>query len=163
MARPLFGISVDLGAFERGTGQRFPVQVKTLNGGALPSYFGFAKGISVLTSVTDHYATNRTKIMATNNPICIGASAIGYPILARKLDARSGDGARPALPLPAQRLAVRRDIHRTRLSRSAHSSSSSRGKMVSSIPLWMSPSSAKRRGTVEMVQSSWTTFVPRPT
>jgi len=53
------------GTFSSSDGQRFPVQVKALNAGALPRYFGFGKGISVLTSVTDHYATYGTRVIAT--------------------------------------------------------------------------------------------------
>jgi TnpA family transposase len=53
------------GTFSSSDGQRFPVQVKALNAGALPRYFGFGRGISVLTSVTDHYATYGTRVIAT--------------------------------------------------------------------------------------------------
>ena len=42
------------GTFASSDGQRFPVQVKAANAGALPRYFGFGRGLSVLTSVTDH-------------------------------------------------------------------------------------------------------------
>ena len=38
-------------------------QVKAANAGALPRYFGFGRGLSVLTSVTDHYATFGTKVI----------------------------------------------------------------------------------------------------
>jgi hypothetical protein len=41
------------------------VQVKAANAGALPRYFGFGRGLSVLTSVTDHYATFGTKVIPT--------------------------------------------------------------------------------------------------
>jgi len=51
------------GTFSSSDGQRFPVQVKAANAGALPRYFGFGKGIPVLTSVTDHYATFGTKVI----------------------------------------------------------------------------------------------------
>jgi hypothetical protein len=37
--------------------------VKAANAGALPRYFGFGRGLSVLTSVTDHYATFGTKVI----------------------------------------------------------------------------------------------------
>ncbi len=42
------------GTFSSSDGQRFPVPVKAANAGALPRYFGFGKGISVLTWVTEH-------------------------------------------------------------------------------------------------------------
>ncbi len=51
------------GTFASSDGQRFPVQVKAANAGALPRYFGFGRGLSVLTSVTDHYATFGTKVI----------------------------------------------------------------------------------------------------
>jgi TnpA family transposase len=51
------------GTFSSSDGQRFPVQVKALNAGALPRYFGLGRGISVLTSVTDHYATYGTRVI----------------------------------------------------------------------------------------------------
>ena len=51
------------GTFSSSDGQRFPVAVKAANSGALPRYFGFGKGISVLTSVSDHYATFGTKVI----------------------------------------------------------------------------------------------------
>jgi TnpA family transposase len=53
------------GTFSSSDGQRFPVQVKALNAGALPRYFGFGRGISVLTSVSDHYATYGTRVIPT--------------------------------------------------------------------------------------------------
>jgi TnpA family transposase len=53
------------GTFASSDGQRFPVQVKAANAGALPRYFGFGRGLSVLTSVTDHYATFGTKVIPT--------------------------------------------------------------------------------------------------
>jgi TnpA family transposase len=53
------------GTFASSDGQRFPVQVKAANAGALPRYFGFGRGLSVLTSVTDHYATFGTKVVPT--------------------------------------------------------------------------------------------------
>lgn len=53
------------GTFSSSDGQRFPVQVKAANAGALPRYFGFGRGLSVLTSVTDHYATFGTKVIPT--------------------------------------------------------------------------------------------------
>jgi hypothetical protein len=53
------------GTFAFSDGQRFPVQVKAANAGALPRYFGFGWGLSVLTSVTDHYATFGTKVIPT--------------------------------------------------------------------------------------------------
>ena len=53
------------GTLSSSDGQHFPVQVKALNAGALPHYFGFGKGISVLTSVTDHYAIYGTRVIAT--------------------------------------------------------------------------------------------------
>jgi TnpA family transposase len=53
------------GTFSSSDGQRFPVQVKALNAGALPRYFGFRRGLSVLTWVTDHYATYGTKVIPT--------------------------------------------------------------------------------------------------
>ncbi len=53
------------GTFTSSDGQRFPVQVKAANAGALPRYFGFGRGLSVLTSVTDHYATFGTKVIPT--------------------------------------------------------------------------------------------------
>jgi hypothetical protein len=53
------------GTFSSSDGQRFAVSVKALNAGALPRYFGFGRGISVLTSVTDHYATYGTRVIAT--------------------------------------------------------------------------------------------------
>ncbi len=54
------------GTFASSDGQRFPVQVKAANAGALPRYFGFGRGLSVLTSVTDHYATFGTKVIPAN-------------------------------------------------------------------------------------------------
>ena len=39
--------------------------MKAVNAGALPRYFGFGRGISVLTWVTDHYATFGTKVIPT--------------------------------------------------------------------------------------------------
>jgi len=54
------------GTFSSSDGQRFPVQVKAANSGALPRYFGFGRGLSVLTSVTDHYATFGTKVIPTH-------------------------------------------------------------------------------------------------
>lgn len=53
------------GTFASSDGQRFPGQVKAANAGALPRYFGFGRGLSVLTSVTDHYATFGTKVIPT--------------------------------------------------------------------------------------------------
>jgi TnpA family transposase len=53
------------GTFSSSDGQRFPVQVKATNAGALPRYFGFRRGLSVLTWVTDHYATFGTKVIPT--------------------------------------------------------------------------------------------------
>lgn len=53
------------GTFSSSDGQRFAVQVKAANAGALPRYFGFRRGLSVLTSVTDHYATFGTKVIPT--------------------------------------------------------------------------------------------------
>jgi len=51
------------GTFSSSDGQRFPVSVKAANSGTRPRYFGFGKGISVLTSVSDHYATFGTKVI----------------------------------------------------------------------------------------------------
>jgi len=51
------------GTFSSSDGQRFPISVEAANSGALPRYFGFGKGISVLTSVSNHYATSGTKII----------------------------------------------------------------------------------------------------
>lgn len=51
------------GTFSSSDGQRFPVQVKAANAGALPRHFGFGNGISVLTWVSDHYATFGTKVI----------------------------------------------------------------------------------------------------
>ncbi len=53
------------GTSSSSDGQRFPVPVKAVNAGALPRYFGFGRGISVLTWVTDHYATFGTKVIPT--------------------------------------------------------------------------------------------------
>ena len=53
------------GTFSSSDGQRFPVAVKALNAGALPRYFGFGRGLTVLSSVTDHYATFGTKAIPT--------------------------------------------------------------------------------------------------
>ena len=54
------------GTFASPDGQRFPVQVKAANAGALPRYFGFGRGLSVLTSVTNHYATFGTQVIPAN-------------------------------------------------------------------------------------------------
>jgi TnpA family transposase len=51
------------GTFSSSDGQRFPVQVKATNAGALPRYFGFGRGLSVLSWVADHYATYGTKVI----------------------------------------------------------------------------------------------------
>ena len=40
--------------------------MKAANAGALPRYFGFGRGLSVLTSVTDHWATFGTKVIPAN-------------------------------------------------------------------------------------------------
>ena len=44
------------GTFSSSDGQRFPVQVKAANAGALPRYFGFGKGISVLFALDEIFA-----------------------------------------------------------------------------------------------------------
>jgi hypothetical protein len=51
------------GTFSSSDGQRFPVLVKATNAGALPRYFGFGRGLSVLSWVADHYATFGTKVI----------------------------------------------------------------------------------------------------